>query len=83
MAAGMGTGVAVGVVDAPGDIDEVGVAGGRTGAVGQLASAGLNAVGIGVGTSAVAEGLGVALPEAFAVAVAFAGAGVAVTTYGV
>ncbi len=62
----------VGTVEAPGDTDGVGVDGGRTGAVGQLASAGLNAVGLGAALNAVGDGL-----------CAGVGSGVGVTTNGV
>ncbi len=86
MAVGVGAGVAVG--EPPGDTDGVGVEGGRAGAVGQLARAGLKAVGLGVGTADVADGLALTLPcadgdvlgEALGLAV---GTGVGVTTYGV
>ena len=54
----------VGATDAPGETDGVGVDGGRTGAVGQLANAGLNGVGDGVGETASGEALGLAVAEA-------------------
>ena len=81
---GVGTGVRVGTDAAPGDTEVVGVDGGRTGAVGQLASAGLKGVGEGVGEKSAAVGLavGVALVVAAAVADEAGNAG-GVTTYGV
>jgi hypothetical protein len=75
---GVGTGVGVGETETPGDTDVVGVDGGRAGAVGQLASAGLNGLGVGVATTGVGEG--VACDDALGVAVATA---VGVTRYGV
>ena len=62
------------------------MAGGRAGAVGQLASAGLNAVGVGRRCERAADAGAGARARAGAVGVAVAvgvGAGVGVTTYGV
>jgi hypothetical protein len=88
---GVGTGVGVGAgVGPPGDTDTVGVAGGRAGAVGQWASAGLNAVGLAEGVTTADDALALALAPAVGLELALApaggvdvGDGVGVTTYGV